>query len=82
MIFWGYISVYLFHREKTSITMITVITSYQTAFSIKLLWEYTTLMIVNKCAFDGLAASYNLTHIGSLESDGSRILLESFIIHS
>ena len=31
-----------------------IVTSTQTAFGIKLLWEYTTLMIVNKCAFEGL----------------------------
>ena len=36
-----------------------LVTSNQTAFGLHLLWEYTTLMIVNKCAFEGLAASYN-----------------------
>ena len=32
-----------------------LVTSGQTAFAITLLWEYTTQMIVNKCAFEGLA---------------------------
>ena len=53
-----------------------LVTSNQTAFGLHLLWEYTTLMIVNKCAFEGLAASYNLTHNGGATDDG-RILLEA-----
>ena len=54
-----------------------LVTSNQTAFSLQLLWEYTTLMIVNKCAFEGLAASYNLTHNGDVGLGivhGSRVL--------
>ena len=54
-----------------------LVTSNQTAFELFLLWEYTTLMIVNKCAFEGLAASYNLTHNGNLGQDGGRIFLEA-----
>ena len=54
-----------------------LVTSSQTAFSLALLWEYTTLMIVNKCAFEGLAASYNLTHNGALNSPNNRLFLEA-----
>ena len=54
-----------------------LVTSTQTAFALSLLWEYTTLMIVNKCAFEGLAASYNLTHNWSLSSPDNRLFLES-----
>ena len=54
-----------------------LITSTQTAFEMKLLWEYTTLMIVNKCSFEGLASSFNLTHNGHLKSDAyGRMFLE------
>ena len=54
-----------------------LVTSNQTAFGLHLLWEYTTLMIVNKCSFEGLAASYNLTHNGPLCQDDGRIFLEA-----
>ena len=54
-----------------------LVISTQTAFALSLLWEYTTLMIVNKCAFEGLAASYNLTHNWSLSSPDNRLFLES-----
>ena len=53
-----------------------LVTSNQTAFSLQLLWEYTTLMIVNKCAFEGLAASYNLTHNGDVGGN-SRLFMEA-----
>ena len=49
-----------------------LVTSGRTAFAINLLWKYTTQMIVNKCAFEGLAASYNLFHYGRLNQDESR----------
>ena len=52
-----------------------LVTSNQTAFELFLLWEYTTLMIVNKRAFEGLAASYNLIHNGNLGKDGGRIFV-------
>ena len=56
-----------------------LVTSSQTAFAINLLWEYTTLMIVNMCAFEGLAAYYNLYHNGGLEqaNDEGRQELEA-----
>ena len=54
-----------------------LVTSGQTAFVINLLWEYTTQMIVNKCAFEGLAASYNLFHYGRLNQDESRKEVEA-----
>ena len=54
-----------------------LVTSGQTAFAINLLWEYTTQMIVNKCAFEGLAASYNLFHYGGQSQDESRKELEA-----
>ena len=54
-----------------------LVTSNQTAFGLPLLWEYTTQMIVNKCSFEGLAASYNLTHNGSVSHDKGRIFLEA-----
>ena len=43
-----------------------LVTSTQTAFALSLLWEYTTLMIVNKCAFEGLAIYTLRWHISGL----------------
>ena len=53
-----------------------MVTSDQIAFGLHLLWEYTTLMIVSKFAFEGLAASYNLTHNGPSTKEG-RLFLEA-----
>ena len=51
-----------------------LVTSSQTAFSVALLWEWTTLMIVNKCSFEELAASYNLFHNEGRSDDGRATL--------